>query len=90
MFTLNQKNPARTRRGFFLGKCIRTHVDIMGFLISSLSRSPCKFLASDYTMYPFSTQNAQDFDNLLSVYLDAVFFPNIRVCGLVLLVIRIL
>ncbi|KAK3513785.1 hypothetical protein QTP70_028897 [Hemibagrus guttatus] len=37
-----------------------------------------KQLASDYTMYPFSTQNAKDFQNLLSVYLDAVFFPCLR------------
>ncbi|XP_071756138.2 presequence protease, mitochondrial [Centroberyx gerrardi] len=36
------------------------------------------FTASDYTMYPFSTQNAKDFQNLLSVYLDAVFFPCLR------------
>eukprot|EP00123_Amoebidium_parasiticum_P018496 comp24222_c3_seq1/m.44621 comp24222_c3_seq1/g.44621 ORF comp24222_c3_seq1/g.44621 comp24222_c3_seq1/m.44621 type:complete len:1016 (-) comp24222_c3_seq1:414-3461(-) len=34
--------------------------------------------ASDYTMYPFSTQNAKDFKNLLSVYLDAAFFPNLK------------
>ena len=33
---------------------------------------------SDYTLYPFSTQNAQDFKNLLSVYTDAVFFPKLR------------
>ena len=29
----------------------------------------------DYTLYPFATQNKQDFYNLLSVYLDAVFNP---------------
>ncbi len=29
-------------------------------------------------MYPFSTQNGTDFSNLLSVYLDAVFFPNLN------------
>lgn len=29
-------------------------------------------------MYPFSTQNGKDFQNLLSVYLDAVFFPCLR------------
>ena len=29
-------------------------------------------------MYPFSTQNKQDFENLLSVYLDAAFFPQLR------------
>ena len=32
---------------------------------------------SDFTMYPFSTQNEQDFKNLLSVYLDSAFFPNL-------------
>ena len=33
------------------------------------------FTASDWTAYPFATQNRKDFDNLLGVYLDAVFFP---------------
>ena len=33
--------------------------------------------APDFTMYPYSTRNATDYYNLLSVYLDAVFFPNI-------------
>ena len=33
------------------------------------------FTASDWTAYPFATQNRKDFDNLLQVYLDAVFFP---------------
>lgn len=33
------------------------------------------FTASDWTMYPFSTQNRKDFYNLMEVYLDAVFFP---------------
>lgn len=36
------------------------------------------FSASDWTMYPFSTQNLQDYQNLMSVYLDAVFFPLLR------------
>ena len=35
------------------------------------------FTASDWTMYPFCTQNKKDYYNLMSVYLDAVFFPNI-------------
>src|SRR5689334_3909802 len=34
--------------------------------------------APDYTSYPFSTQNEKDFTNLLSVYLDATFFPNLE------------
>ncbi len=33
------------------------------------------FTASDWTAYPFASQNAKDFDNLLRVYLDAAFFP---------------
>lgn len=34
--------------------------------------------SSDWTFYPFSTQNRRDFDNLMDVYLDAVFFPLLR------------
>ena len=34
--------------------------------------------ASDHTMYPFSTCHPRDFENLLSVYTDAVFFPKLR------------
>ncbi len=35
------------------------------------------FTASDWTMYPFSTQNKTDFYNLMAVYLDSTFYPNI-------------
>ena len=31
----------------------------------------------DKTLYPVSSQNDKDFRNLMDVYLDAVFFPNI-------------
>lgn len=34
--------------------------------------------AADWTAYPFATQNKNDYFNLLSVYLDAAFFPNIH------------
>ena len=43
----------------------------------SLSTFMNAFTASDWTMYPFSTQNKKDFYNLLDVYLDAAFFPNL-------------
>ncbi len=33
--------------------------------------------SSDWTAYPFASQNRKDFDNLLDVYLDAVFFSRI-------------
>jgi Zn-dependent M16 (insulinase) family peptidase len=35
------------------------------------------FTGSDSTAYPFATRNRRDFDNLLGIYLDAVFFPNL-------------
>src|SRR3712207_1719056 len=31
----------------------------------------------DYTMYPVSSKNDKDFNNLMSVYFDAVFYPNV-------------
>ncbi|CAL4121780.1 unnamed protein product, partial [Meganyctiphanes norvegica] len=46
-----------------------------------LNRSLSTFMnamtGSDYTIYPFSTQHPVDFRNLMSVYLDAVFKPNL-------------
>ena len=36
------------------------------------------FTSSDWTAYPFATQNDKDFNNLLSVYLDSSFFPNLN------------
>ncbi len=33
--------------------------------------------SSDWTAYPFASQNDKDFQNLLDVYLDAVFFANL-------------
>lgn len=35
------------------------------------------FTSSDWTAYPFASQNRKDFNNLLDVYLDAVFFSNL-------------
>ncbi|KAI9332297.1 Metalloenzyme, LuxS/M16 peptidase-like protein [Zopfochytrium polystomum] len=47
-----------------------------------LNRSMATFMnamtGSDYTMYPFSTENEADFDNLFSVYMDATLFPLLR------------
>ncbi|MFH2219143.1 MAG: insulinase family protein [Pseudomonadota bacterium] len=44
----------------------------------SLSTFMNAFTASDWTMYPFSTQNRKDFYNLMDVYLDSAFFPNLE------------
>ena len=35
------------------------------------------FTSSDWTAYPFASQNKKDFNNLLDVYLDAVFFSSL-------------
>jgi len=44
----------------------------------SLSTFMNAFTASDWTLYPFATQNRKDFYNLLDVYLDAVFYPRLE------------
>lgn len=36
------------------------------------------FTSSDWTAYPFASQSRKDFFNLLDVYLDAAFFPNLN------------
>lgn len=36
------------------------------------------FTSSDWTAYPFASKNKKDFNNLLSVYLDAAFFPRLH------------
>jgi presequence protease len=41
----------------------------------SLSTFMNAFTSSDWTMYPFCTQNRKDFYNLMDIYLDAAFFP---------------
>ena len=35
------------------------------------------FTSSDWTAYPFASQNRKDFYNLMDVYLDAVFFSRL-------------
>ncbi|KAG9996754.1 hypothetical protein KCU80_g24177, partial [Aureobasidium melanogenum] len=41
----------------------------------SLSNFMNAFTSSDHTTYPFATTNAQDFKNLMGVYLDATLHP---------------
>lgn len=47
-----------------------------------LNRSLATFMnamtGSDYTFYPFSTQNYKDYKNLQKIYLDAVFRPLLK------------
>ncbi|KAF2842713.1 hypothetical protein M501DRAFT_993461 [Patellaria atrata CBS 101060] len=44
----------------------------------SLSNFMNAFTSSDHTSYPFATTNAQDFKNLMSVYLDATLKPLLQ------------
>jgi Zn-dependent M16 (insulinase) family peptidase len=44
----------------------------------SLSTFMNAMTGADYTLYPFATLNPQDYQNLLDVYLDAVFIPLLR------------
>lgn len=47
-----------------------------------LTRSMATFMNAmtgpDYTFYPFSSQNHTDYFNLMSIYLDAVFNPQLK------------
>src|SRR5210317_519427 len=43
----------------------------------SLNTFTNAFTSSDWTAYPFASQNRKDFNNLLQVYLDAAFFPRL-------------
>jgi Zn-dependent M16 (insulinase) family peptidase len=53
------------------------HDPFFSMLKRSLNTFMNAFTASDWTMYPFSTQNRKDFYNLMDVYLDSAFYPNI-------------
>ncbi|KAF2759333.1 hypothetical protein EJ05DRAFT_492652 [Pseudovirgaria hyperparasitica] len=44
----------------------------------SLSNFMNAFTSSDHTSYPFATTNAQDFRNLMSVYMDATLHPLLK------------
>ena len=61
--------------------CGSKHYPVRDPFFSMLKRSLSTFMnaftASDWTMYPFSTQNQKDFYNLMGVYLDAAFFPRL-------------
>ncbi|MBF0574052.1 MAG: insulinase family protein [Desulfamplus sp.] len=62
--------------------CGSEKYDVRDPFFSMLKRSLSTFMnaltASDWTMYPFSTQNEKDFYNLMDVYLDASFFPKLE------------
>lgn len=50
----------------------------MNMIKRSLNTFMNAWTGSDFTMYPFSTQNQQDFRNLMSVYTDMAFNANLN------------
>ena len=62
--------------------CGSRRYPVRDIFFSMLNRSLNTFMnaltASDWTFYPFATQNRKDFHNLMEVYLDAAFFPLLR------------
>ncbi|MEA3465904.1 MAG: insulinase family protein [Thermodesulfobacteriota bacterium] len=62
--------------------CGSIHYPVRDPFFTMLKRSLNTFMnaftASDWTCYPFSSQNHKDFYNLLGIYLDAAFFPLLR------------
>ncbi|WP_298035988.1 insulinase family protein [uncultured Desulfuromonas sp.] len=61
--------------------CGSEHFPVRDPFFSMLKRSLNTFMnaftASDWTLYPFSSQNRKDFFNLMDIYLDAAFFPRL-------------
>ena len=64
-----------------LALCGSKHYPVRDPFFNMIKRSLNTFMnamtGSDFTIYPFSSQNAQDFRNLLSVYTDSAFLPNL-------------
>lgn len=64
-----------------LATCGSKHYPVRDPFFNMLKRSLNTYMnawtGADFTMYPFSTQNAQDFRNLLSVYTDMAFAANL-------------
>jgi len=65
-----------------LATCGSQHYPVRDPFFNMLRRSLNTFMnawtGADFTMYPFSSQNAQDFRNLLSVYTDMAFAANLN------------
>ena len=53
------------------------HEVFFGMVKRSLNTFMNAFTSVDWTAYPFATKNKTDFYNLISVYMDAVFYPKI-------------
>ncbi|CAK4184590.1 unnamed protein product [Aphanomyces euteiches] len=86
VFSINFRTPPYSSNGIahileHLVLCGSKQFPVRDPFFNMLKRSLNNFMnamtANDHTMYPFATTNAKDFTNLMHVYLDAVFFPNL-------------
>lgn len=85
VFSINFKTPPADNTGVnhiieHSVLCGSKHYPVKDIFLQMMKNSVSTYLnaqtGSDVTMYPASSRNNKDFRNLLSVYLDAVFYPN--------------
>lgn len=87
VFSVNFRTPATDSTGLphileHLTLCGSQKFPVRDPFFKMLNRSLATFMNAmtgpDYTLYPFSSTNEVDYRNLLSIYLDAVFRPNLK------------
>lgn len=65
-----------------LSLCGSERYDIRNPFFAMQNRSMASFMnamtGADYTLYPFATTNEKDYWNLMGVYADATFFPDLH------------
>lgn len=87
VFSVNFRTPAMDSTGLphileHLALCGSKKYPVRDPFFKMLNRSLATFMNAmtgpDYTLYPFSSTNEVDYRNLQSIYLDAVFKPNLK------------
>lgn len=80
--TVPEKSDGRAHILEHLALCGSTRYPVRDPFFSMLRRSTATFMnamtSPDRTVYPFASADKTDFFNLLGVYLDAAFFPNLH------------
>lgn len=87
LFSIGFRTPPKGSTGVchILEHCVlngskkyRTREPFMDMIKSSLQTFLNAMTYSDKTLYPVASRNTRDFENLMDVYLDAVFNPKVR------------
>ena len=87
VFTVRFKTPPTNSKGVphileHMALCGSKNYPVRDPFFNMAKRSLNTFMnawtGSDFTMYPFSTCNEKDYENLLRIYLDAAFFPLLK------------